>query len=147
MLISKGNGGFAGEIEYSSMVEELGKGFAVASGNSGHAAALNNGGIGAPGVYLPFLHDRDQVLSWIQNSIAMLTSPSRELVANYYNDRPRYSYYWGCSTGGAQGFALAQFHPELFDGIFAGSPGNWYTHLALSFLWNYQVTNYGKNVS
>jgi hypothetical protein len=31
---------------------------------------------------------------------------------------------------------LAQYHPELFDGIVAGSPGNWYSHLALSFLWN-----------
>jgi len=46
----------------------------------------------------------------------------------------------GCSTGGAQGFALAQDHPTMFDAIYAGSPGNWYSHLALSFLWNAQVT-------
>lgn len=45
-------------------------------------------------------------------------------------------YYYGCSTGGAQGFALAKYYPSLFDGIFAGSAGNWYTHLILSFLWN-----------
>ena len=38
-------------------------------------------------------------------------------------------YYSGCSTGGAQGFALAQYHPELYDGIFAGSPGNYWDHL------------------
>ena len=30
-----------------------------------------------------------------------------------------------CSTGRAQGFALAQFWPELFDRIVAGSLGNW----------------------
>ncbi|ORY16007.1 Tannase/feruloyl esterase [Clohesyomyces aquaticus] len=46
-----------------------------------------------------------------------------------------------CSTGGAQGFALAQYHPELFDGIIAGTPGNWYSHLALSFQWNAQKTS------
>jgi hypothetical protein len=28
------------------------------------------------------------------------------------------------------------YHPHIFDGIFAGSPGNWYSHLVLSFLWN-----------
>ena len=37
--------------------------------------------------------------------------------------------------------ALAQYHPELFDGIVAGCPGNWYSHLALSFLWNAQHTS------
>jgi hypothetical protein len=24
----------------------------------------------------------------------------------------------------------------MFDGIHAGSPGNWYSHLVLMFLWN-----------
>ncbi|KAK1466071.1 tannase and feruloyl esterase, partial [Colletotrichum cuscutae] len=32
------------------------------------------------------------------------------------------------------------YYPQLFDGIVAGCPGNWYSHLALSFLWNQQVT-------
>lgn len=45
-------------------------------------------------------------------------------------------YYYGCSTGGAQGYALAQYYPDIFDGVFAGSAGNFYTHLILSFLWN-----------
>jgi len=31
---------------------------------------------------------------------------------------------------------LASLYPDLFDGIYAGSPGNWYSHLILSFLWN-----------
>jgi feruloyl esterase len=41
----------------------------------------------------------------------------------------------------AQGFALAQLHPELFDGIIAGSPAPWYSHLMLATLWNTLVTN------
>ena len=42
-------------------------------------------------------------------------------------DRRRPTTYWnGCSTGGRQGFEMAQFHPEMFDGILAGSPAfNW----------------------
>lgn len=108
----------------------------IPSGDSGHLAADNNGGTGAPGVYLPYLHDVNQVRAWIHNAISILYQPSKSLVHQYYGSPARYSYYVGCSTGGAQGFALAQFHPELFDGIYAGSPGNWYSHLALSFLWN-----------
>jgi feruloyl esterase len=76
------------------------------------------------------------VEAWIHNAISIFTGPAKSIVHGYYGSPARYSYYDGCSTGGAQGFSLAQFHPDLFDGIYAGSPGNWYSHLALSFLWN-----------
>ena len=99
-------------------------------------AALNNNGGGTPGVYLPYMHDLDQVQAWIHNAIELFTAPSKAIITAYYGAPARYSYYDGCSTGGAQGFALAQLYPDLFNGIYAGSPGNWYSHLALSFLWN-----------
>jgi hypothetical protein len=66
----------------------------------------------------------------------MFTLPAKQLTTAFYQCAPKKMYYAGCSTGGAQGFALAQYHPEIFDGIFAGSAGNWYSHLILSFLWN-----------
>lgn len=134
-----GNGGLAGTIDEDALMESLNLRFAVAGGDSGHRAVDNNDGDGAPGVYLPFLHDVNQTLAWIHNSVAYFTPPAQSLVESYYGQKSDFSYYKGCSTGGAQGFALAQFHPELFDGIIAGSPGNWYSHLALSFLWNYLV--------
>ncbi|KAF8852697.1 tannase and feruloyl esterase [Acephala macrosclerotiorum] len=139
-FMAVGNGGMAGTIDTSNMVKQLNLGFAVAGGDSGHLASLNNNGGGAPGVYLPYMHSPTQLKTWIHNAISTFTPPARTLVEAYYNHPPRYSYYNGCSTGGAQGFALAQFYPELFDGIYAGSPGNWYSHLALSFLWNAQHT-------
>ncbi|KAL0264646.1 delta subunit of the central stalk of mitochondrial F1F0 ATP synthase, atp16 [Diplodia seriata] len=122
------------------MVEYLNEGFAVAGGDSGHLASDNNGGEGAPGTYLPYLHDPDQVQAWIHDSIALFTHPARGFIKTYYAREAEYSYYYGCSTGGAQGFALSQLHPGLFDGIYAGCPGFWYSHLALSFLWNGQHT-------
>ena len=118
-----------------------GMGFAVAGGDGGHLASANNGGGGAPGVYIPYLHDTEQVQAWIHDAINLFTPAAKALTAAYYGQETRYAYYDGCSTGGAQGFALAEFHPELFDGIVAGSPGNWYSHLALSFLWNAQHTD------
>ncbi|KAI5862958.1 feruloyl esterase [Durotheca rogersii] len=135
-----GNGGMAGTIPTQVITLNLNQGYAVAGGNAGHLASENNGGSGAPGVYLPYMHDDEQVRAWIHNSIAYLTPPARQIATAFYRKAPKYSYYEGCSTGGAQGFALAQFHPGLFDGIVAKGPGNWYSHLALSFLYNAQVT-------
>ncbi|KAF6786570.1 feruloyl esterase [Colletotrichum sojae] len=136
-----GNGGLAGTIDYAAMVENVNKGYATAGGDSGHRAADNNNGDAYPGgIHLPFLHDKNQVLAWIRNSIALFTPPAKEIAGAFYGEAPKHAYYKGCSTGGAQAFALAERHPELFDGIVAGCPGNWYSHLALSFLWNQQAT-------
>lgn len=66
----------------------------------------------------------------------MFSKPAKAITSSFYHCHPKKSYFSGCSTGGAQGYALAQYHPEVFDGIVAGSAGNWYTHLILSFLWN-----------
>ncbi|PVI02662.1 tannase and feruloyl esterase [Periconia macrospinosa] len=142
-FMAVGNSGMAGAIDTWNLMLQLNSGFAVAGGDSGHSASLNNNGSGAPGVYLPYLHDTNQVNAWIHDSIAISTPHAKALVAEYYATTPRHSYYYGCSTGGAQAFALAQYHPQLFDGIVAGCPGNWYSHLALSFLWNAQKTLVG----
>ncbi|KGO73687.1 Tannase/feruloyl esterase [Penicillium italicum] len=130
-FIVVGNGGYAGNIDEVSMMTQLNLGYAVAGCDSGHPLADNGNS-----TYAPFLANKGEVKAWIHNSIAMVTDITRTLTTEYYNKCPEFSYYHGCSTGGAQGYALAQFHPELFDGIYAGSPGNWYSHLILSFLWN-----------
>ncbi|OAL26520.1 hypothetical protein AYO20_10089 [Fonsecaea nubica] len=135
--IAVGNGGLAGTIDYQAMLIQLEGGFAVAGGDSGHTLAEDGPAVASPGSFVPFLNSIPQVTAWLHNSIAALTPPTRQLTTLYYGKSPSYSYYYGCSTGGAQGFALAQYHPEMFDGIYAGSPGNWYSHLILSFLWNY----------
>jgi hypothetical protein len=142
-FMAVGNGGMAGTIDTLNMITQLnaGLGFAVAGGDAGHLASENNDGGGAPGVYIPYLHHQTQVEAWIHNAISLFTPAARVIAETYYGTPAKYSYYDGCSTGGAQGYALAQYHPDLFDGIFAGSPGNWYSHLALSFLWNAQQTN------
>jgi feruloyl esterase len=141
-FMAVGNGGMAGTIDLVGMMTQLnsGMGFAVAGGDAGHRASDNNGGGGEPGVYLPYLHDKEQVTAWIHDAISLFTPAAKALTAAYYGKDANHSFYSGCSTGGAQGMALAQYHPGLFDGIVAGCPGNWYSHLALSFLWNAQHT-------
>ncbi|CAG7955148.1 unnamed protein product [Penicillium salamii] len=53
----------------------------------------------------------------------------------YYGTHARYSYWHGCSTGGRQGHAMAQEHPELFDGIIAGAPAIVWDKFAPAGLW------------
>lgn len=148
-FMAVGNGGMAGTIDTYTMMTQLNSrmGFAVAGGDAGHSATDNNDGAGESGVYLPYLHDAEQVQAWIHNAISIFAPAARALTEGFYRCGVRRSFYYGCSTGGAQGFALAQFHPEMFDGIVAGSPGNWYSHLALSFLWNAQATDVSDLVS
>lgn len=136
-----GNGGMAGVIDFANMMTQLNTGFAVAGGDAGHQAANNNNGNGAPNTYIEYLHDANQVKAWIHNAISLFTPVAKHLVNEYYSKPAKYSYYNGCSTGGAQAFALAQLHPELFDGIIGGSPAPWYSHLMLATLWNTQVAN------
>ncbi|TIA71558.1 tannase and feruloyl esterase [Aureobasidium pullulans] len=137
-FMAVGNGGMAGVLDKTALMQQLNSGFASAAGDAGHLASLNNDGSGAPDTYIPYLHNPEEVQAWIHDAIALFVPSSKDLIEAYYNKTAAYSYYSGCSTGGAQGFALAQYHPELFDGIIAGCPGNWYSHLALSFLWNAQ---------
>lgn len=53
----------------------------------------------------------------------------KAVTAAYYKQNATYSYYSGCSTGGRQGLKAAEFYPEDFDGIVAGAPAWWTTHL------------------
>jgi hypothetical protein len=51
---------------------------------------------------------------------------TKELIAAYYEEPLRYSYFEGVSTGGQQAFKHAQAYPEDFDGILAGfAPLGW----------------------
>lgn len=52
------------------------------------------------------------------------TLTAKEIVASYYGDRPDYSYFRGCSTGGLQALVAAERYPDDFDGIIAGAPFN-----------------------
>ncbi|KAL4959697.1 tannase and feruloyl esterase-domain-containing protein [Aspergillus stella-maris] len=132
-----GNGGYAGIIDNSTMLSCLNQGYAVAGCDSGHHINENGNETG----YAPFMDDIAKVKAWIHDSIALTTKVARDTVAStYYSQPPDYSYYYGCSTGGGQAYSLAEFYPELFDGVFADGPGNYYTHLMLSFLWNQQHT-------
>lgn len=137
-FLAVGNGGFAGTIDTATMLKQFnaGLGLAIAGGNGGHEVAGNTGD-----GYLPSMHEDDQIRAWIHDGISLSTDAARKVISAYYGHAAKKSYCAGCSTGGAQGYALALYHPDLFDGIYSGTPGFFYSHCMLSFLWNMDKTN------
>jgi hypothetical protein len=47
---------------------------------------------------------------------------AKAIIASFYGQAPRYSYYDGCSDGGREALMEAQRFPDDFNGIIAGAP-------------------------
>jgi hypothetical protein len=74
-----------------------------------------------------------------------MTLAARATVAAFYGDAPKRSYFASCSNGGRQALMEAQRYPEDYDGILAGAPANYWTHLLSSALWDAQATTLDPN--
>ncbi|KAF1976961.1 tannase-domain-containing protein [Bimuria novae-zelandiae CBS 107.79] len=59
----------------------------------------------------------------------------KSLTEQFYQEKPKYSYWNGCSQGGRQGYMLAQEHPDLLDGILANAPALSLTRLVMAEFW------------
>src|SRR5215475_5690777 len=114
-----GNGGWAGESfdapgRIQNHARALRAGFATASTDTGHSAALEPGA--------SFALNRQKLLDYGFRSLHVTAEVAKLLVRTYYGASPTKSYYDGCSQGGRQGLTIAQRFPNDFDGIIAGSP-------------------------
>lgn len=59
-------------------------------------------------------------------SLNELAVKTKALVQAYYLKTQKFAYWEGCSTGGRQGYKMAQEHPEHYDGYLNGAPAfNW----------------------
>jgi feruloyl esterase len=80
-----------------------------------------------------------KVTNWGYRALHGSIVLGKVLTRSYYGKELAYSYYSGCSTGGGQGLKEAEMFPDDFDGIVAGAPAWWTTHLQL---WNTKVGLY-----
>lgn len=96
-------------------------GFATMSTDTGHNSSSGDGAwaYNQPG----------RVENWGHLAMHGSVVAAKSIVAAYYNKQISYNYYAGCSTGGRQGLKEAETYPEDFDGIIAGSPAWWTSHL------------------
>jgi len=126
------NGGFGGFINRDAMASALRAGFATASTDTGHAAGWMDAqwASGHP----------EKVADFGYRAIHLMTVAGKVLVRNFYGTSARWSYFSGCSNGGRQALMEVQRFPEDYDGVIAGAPVNFMTHLVAGAVWDSQAT-------
>jgi feruloyl esterase len=68
-----------------------------------------------------------------------MTMKAKLIISAYYGWAPKFSYWNGCSTGGRQALAEAQRVPADYDGIVAGAPALFLTHMQAASVWKAQA--------
>ncbi|KAF1944607.1 tannase and feruloyl esterase [Clathrospora elynae] len=111
-FLSTGNGGLNGCIGFNDLAYTSGLGFAAVGTNNGH-----NGTSGKP-----FYNNPDVVEDFAYRALHTGVVVGKQITNDFYGKPHDKSFYFGCSTGGRQGFKSAQDFPDDFDGIVAGAP-------------------------
>jgi feruloyl esterase len=114
-----GNPAFEGAIKYQGLKGAIEKGFATASTDTGHQDPGHKWALGQP----------ERLVDWTQRAVHETTVVAKKLIKAYYGKPQKYSYWDNCHNGGRQGLTEAQLFPDDFDGIIAGDPAYFLTHL------------------
>jgi feruloyl esterase len=122
-----GNGAYSSRIYYAQMAARIRAGDVAVATDTGHQ-----------GSELTFAIDHPQrIVDFSHRAVHESVLAAKDLTKAYYGAAPAFSYFSGCSTGGYQALMAAQRHPQDFDGIIAGDPGNNRSNLNLVFLWQF----------
>jgi len=134
-----GNGGFAGSIRYASLpganapslANALLAGYATSSTDTGHRGDGTDArwALGHP----------EKVVDYGYRAIHETAERSKTIIHAFYGSGPKHSYFDSCSNGGREGLMEAQRFPADYDGIIAGAPSNYNTHLLAGFITNIQA--------
>jgi feruloyl esterase len=89
----------------------LARGFAVVSTDTGHQ-----------GTDRSFFQDQQAGLDFAYVAVGRVAVLAKQIVAHYYGQPAKYSYFVGCSTGGREAMTMTQRYPDYFDGVIAGDP-------------------------
>jgi len=124
-----GGGGCSGSLAVNAPVNA---GYVGSGNDTGHGAADFNceAGVNIDGTYnLQFIND------FIRNGMKAQVLLSKRVAAKYYAREPAYNYWNGCSTGGRQGYVLAQELGRELDGILANAPAMYWTRFQTAQMW------------
>jgi hypothetical protein len=124
-----GGGGCSGSLAVNAPVNA---GYVGSGNDTGHGPADFNceAGVNLDGTYnLQFIND------FIRNGIKQQVLLSKQLARTYYAQQPAYNYWNGCSTGGRQGYLLAQELGKELDGILANAPAIYWTRFQTAQMW------------
>ncbi|KAF2015237.1 feruloyl esteras-like protein B precursor [Aaosphaeria arxii CBS 175.79] len=135
-FLAVGNGGFAGGINWLDMAPGVRYGFATMSTDTGH----NSSTIDGSWAY----QQPEKIENWGHLAMHGSTVVAKTVIPAYYSQEISFNYYAGCSTGGRQGLKEAELYPDDFDGIVAGAPAWWTSHLQP---WTIKVASYNLPTS
>jgi len=140
-FLGLGNGNLGGLINYFGL-GYLPSNYAVANTDLGTSPAATDplGGRVLTG------HPEKQI-DYATRSTNLMTVRSKQIIKAFYAERPKYSYFFGCSTGGGQGTHEALQFPGDYDGIVALAPGMNLTRNAAARIWNNQAFNGPANIT
>jgi hypothetical protein len=120
-----GNGGFAGTISYAGLADAVRNGYASASTDTGHHETRGNHAEWA-------LQHPEKIADFGYRAIHETAVAAKSVIEAFYGSAPKRSYFNSCSNGGRQALMEAQRFPGDYDGIIAGAPANYWTHLVAS---------------
>jgi hypothetical protein len=139
-----GGGGYAGTISWTALAAAVEGGYSTASTDTGHSAFAPNNGLGGGGFALNQpgnTLNTGLIKDFAERSELELARKGKAMTRAFYGTGPRFSYWTGCSTGGRQGWIMAQRHPEEYDGLLTGAPAfNWDRFIPAE-LWGEVVMN------
>jgi feruloyl esterase len=116
--------GVCGVVAQAACNESLTRGYACIVGDTGHTGTASDGKWAYNSIESKF--------EFAVHSTHATTLVGKALAAEYYGRQPVQSYFLGCSGGGRQAMAEAEYFPWDFDGIVAGAPG-FGDHLTLTW--------------
>jgi hypothetical protein len=126
-----GGGGCAGISSINpAMLAALDAGYVASGTDLGHSGGNCEPGVNADGTYnFQFIND------FIRNAIKEQILYSKSVAHTYYGLKPAYNYWNGCSTGGRQGYLLAQELGTELEGILANAPAIYWTRFQTAQMW------------
>ena len=95
----EGNGGWAGSIPYTSMIDPLSRGYATAATDDGH-----EGGGGAEWA----VGHPEKLIDFGYRAVHETSVQAKAVVRAFYGRDPSLSYFAGCSDGGREALMEAQ---------------------------------------
>ncbi|KAJ4377763.1 hypothetical protein N0V83_000593 [Neocucurbitaria cava] len=130
-----GGGGFATGMFDAQLGVAVQHGWAAVSTDGGHDADL------AKLTDVSWALNEDKSINWnllhnyASRSLVEQILVGKRITEQYYGKQPHHTYWNGCSTGGRQGYAIAQRFPHLVDGILASAPAINLVHLVIGEFW------------
>ena len=114
-LLHAGGNGFDGTIPNLNFnAAHLQQGYALAASNGGHRDPT-----GGP---TRFLNEPVLVEDFAHAAIGKTVQLAKTVIEIYYGERPRHTYFSGCSNGGRGALNAAAKYGNEYDGVIAGAP-------------------------